>query len=28
VSDDSVAVAAIHGFLAFQRKDHRVGIKH
>ena len=28
VSDDSVAVAAIHGFLAFQRKDHRVGMKH
>lgn len=27
-SEDSVAVAAIHGFLAFQRKDHRVGMKH
>ncbi len=27
-SRDSIAVSAIHSFLAFQRKDHRVGTHH
>jgi hypothetical protein len=27
-SRDSLAVSAIHRFLAFQRKDHRAGMSH